>query len=69
MSPLGFLMNHRRRGLAGALRMGAEHGYFCVGCCYMYMFVMLAVAATSLPAIALLAVVVTLEKVVVKGAA
>jgi len=65
---VGFLMTHDERGVKGALKMGAEHGYYCVGCCYMYMFVMLGVAAMSIPSMAILAVVVTLEKVVVKGA-
>ena len=69
VSPMGFLMTHDERGYAGALKMGAEHGYYCVGCCYMYMFVMLAVAAMSILSMAVLAVVVTLEKVIVKGAA
>ena len=68
VSPLGFLMTHDGNGYGGALKMGAEHGYYCVGCCYMYMFVMLGVAAMSIPSMAILAVVVTLEKVVVKGA-
>jgi len=68
VSPVGFLMTHDERGVKGALKMGAEHGYYCVGCCYMYMFVMLGVAAMSIPSMAILAVVVTLEKVVVKGA-
>jgi len=68
VSPVGFLMTHDGNGLGGALKMGAEHGYYCVGCCYMYMFVMLGVAAMSIPSMAVLAVVVTLEKVVVKGA-
>jgi len=68
VSPLGFLMTHDGNSFGGALKMGAEHGYYCVGCCYMYMFVMLGVAAMSIPSMAILAVVVTLEKVVVKGA-
>jgi predicted metal-binding membrane protein len=68
VSPMGFLMTHDGNGYSGALKMGAEHGYYCVGCCYMYMFVMLAVAAMSIPSMVILTVVVTLEKVVVKGA-
>ena len=68
ISPLGFFMTHTRKGFAGALRMGADHGYYCVGCCYMYMAVMFVVAGMSLPAMALLAIMITLEKAVVKGA-
>ena len=68
VSPMGFLMTHDERGYTGALKMGAAHGYYCVGCCYMYMFVMLGVAAMSILSMAVLTVVVTLEKVIVKGA-
>ena len=32
-SPLSFVMQHWRPGMGGALRMGAEHGVYCVGCC------------------------------------
>lgn len=68
VSPLGFFLTHARKGFIGALRMGAEHGYFCVGCCYMYMIVMFVVAGMSLPVMALLSIMMTLEKAVVKGA-
>ena len=68
ISPVGFLMTHDGNGYSASLKMGAVHGYYCVGCCYMYMFVMLGVAAMSIPSMAILAVIVTLEKVVVKGA-
>lgn len=68
VSPLGFFLTHAKNGLGGAFRMGAEHGYYCVGCCYLYMIVMLSVAAMSIPSMALLAIVITLEKVIVKGA-
>lgn len=68
VSPLGFFLTHAKNGLGGAFRMGAEHEYYCVGCCYLYMIVMLSVAAMSIPSMALLAIVITLEKVIVKGA-
>lgn len=67
-SPLGFFLTHSKSGLVGAFRMGAEHGYFCVGCCYLYMVVMLVVAGMGIPSMALIAVLITLEKVVVRGA-
>lgn len=67
-SPLEFFLTHSRSGPVGAFRMGAEHGYFCVGCCYLYMIVMLAVAGMSIPSMALLAIAITLEKAVLGGA-
>ncbi len=68
VSPLGFFLTHSRGGFVGAVRMGAEHGYYCVGCCYLYMVVMFVVAGMSLPAMALLAIMITVEKALVKGA-
>jgi len=68
VSPLGFFLTHSRQGLGGAVRMGAEHGYYCVGCCCLYMLVMFVVAGMSLPAMALLAIMITLEKALLKGA-
>lgn len=67
ISPLGFFATHSSKGLTGAFRMGLSHGKFCVGCCWAYMLVMLAVGAMSIPIMAVFAGVVALEKVVVKG--
>ena len=48
--------------------MGAKHGYYCVGCCYMYMLVMVGVAAMSIPSMILLATLLTIEKAIARGA-
>jgi len=68
VSPIGFFAVHSRNGLSGAVRMGISHGTYCVGCCWAYMLVMLAVAAMSIPFMAILAGVIALEKVLVRGA-
>src|SRR5262249_34279020 len=39
-SPFGFLMGHWRDGLGGAFRMGFEHGFFCLGCCWALMLLL-----------------------------
>jgi predicted metal-binding membrane protein len=36
-SPMGFLVQSWRPGRRGALRMGLEHGSFCLGCCWFLM--------------------------------
>lgn len=36
-SPIAFITGHWRAGTSGALRMGYEHGAFCVGCCWALM--------------------------------
>ncbi len=40
-SPIGFLMTEWRDGRLGALRMGVNHGLFCVGCCWALMGLLL----------------------------
>jgi predicted metal-binding membrane protein len=67
ISPFGFFATRLRRGLAGSLSMGFSHGIYCVTCCWAYMLVMLAVAWMSLPFMAIVAGVITLEKVIVRG--
>ncbi len=68
ISPMAFFAVHARKGLLGSLRMGAVHGKYCVGCCWAYMLVMLAVAAMSLPIMIILAGLIAVEKVIAKGA-
>jgi predicted metal-binding membrane protein len=51
----------------GSVYMGLRHGFYCVGCCWAFMLVMLAVAGMSLPFMAILAGVITLEKVIARG--
>jgi predicted metal-binding membrane protein len=49
-SPLSFLVQHwrGRDGAAEALRLGARHGLFCLGCCWTLMLLMFALASASL---------------------
>jgi predicted metal-binding membrane protein len=49
--------------------MGLSHGKYCVGCCWAYMLVMAVVAVMSLPFMLILAAVIALEKVIIRGAA
>jgi predicted metal-binding membrane protein len=63
-SPLSFLTSRWQGGneSAQALRIGAEHGLFCVGCCWSLMLLMFIVGAGSLLWMLLLGVVMALEK-------
>jgi predicted metal-binding membrane protein len=47
-SPLHFLLARWRAGRIGALRMGAEHGAYCAGCCWALMLVLFAVGVMSI---------------------
>ena len=63
-TPLSFLIEHWRgkAELSQALRLGAAHGLFCVGCCWSLMLLMFVVGAGSLGAMLVLGVLMALEK-------
>ncbi len=61
-SPLDFVLNRWREGPAGALAMGATHGLYCLGCCWILMLLLFAVGVMNLAWVAGLAAVVLLEK-------
>jgi predicted metal-binding membrane protein len=66
-SPLGFLLTRWREGAPGALRMGLEHGSYCVGCCWALMGLLFVGGVMNLLWVAALAVFVLLEKAVARG--
>lgn len=63
-SPFSFLTSRWQGGNESvqALRIGVEHGLFCVGCCWSLMLLMFVVGTGSLAWMLLLGVVMTLEK-------
>ena len=61
-SPLGFLLGSWRDGLIGALKMGAQHGAWCVGCCWALMASLLALGVMSVAWMAFVAALIAAEK-------
>ena len=61
-SPLGFLLGAWRDGRTGALRMGLEHGAWCIGCCWALMASLFALGVMSLVWMAVVAGLITFEK-------
>jgi predicted metal-binding membrane protein len=61
-NPLLFLTTHWRAGKLGAFRMGAEHGLYCVGCCWTLMLVLFVAGVMNLLWVALIAAFVFIEK-------
>jgi predicted metal-binding membrane protein len=64
-SPLGFLMRHGgfRGDVAGCLLLGIRHGGYCVGCCWLLMALLFVGGVMNVLWIALLALLVLVEKV------
>ena len=66
-SPLHFVMHGWREGRLGALRMGVEHGAYCVGCCWGLMLILFALGVMSLLWMAVVAALIFVEKVLPVG--
>lgn len=63
-SPLDFVANHWRDGPGGALRMGVTHGLYCLGCCWVLMFLLFVGGVMNLLWVAALSAMVLIEKLV-----
>lgn len=62
-SPLGFVMTHDfGGGMPSALRAGAAHGIYCLGCCWALMAVLAVLGLMNLAWMALIAAVFFIEK-------
>jgi predicted metal-binding membrane protein len=66
-SPLAFVLERWHEGTAGALRMGAEHGAYCLGCCALLMALLFVGGVMNLLWAAAIAVWVLVEKLVPAG--
>jgi len=60
--PQGFLAERCHDGLGGALRLGLEHGGWCVGCCWALMAALFALGVMSIAWMALVAALIAAEK-------
>jgi predicted metal-binding membrane protein len=61
-SPLIFLLTAWRHGRLGALRMGIEHGGWCVGCCWALMAALFALGVMSVGWMVFVAALIAAEK-------
>jgi predicted metal-binding membrane protein len=60
--PLDFVLGHWREGELGALRMGAQHGAWCVGCCWALMAALFALGLMSITWMIIIAAAIAAEK-------
>ena len=63
-SPFAFLLDAWRPGRIGALRMGVEHGAWCVGCCWALMLALIALGVMSVGWMIFIAALIALEKLI-----
>jgi predicted metal-binding membrane protein len=62
-----FLVKHWHPGLGGALRLGMEHGAYCLGCCIALMAVLVVAGGMGLVWVVAIAAVVAAEKLLPHG--
>ena len=66
-SPLSFFMRRWQQGKAGALKMGMYHGLYCLGCCWPYFLLMVALGWMNVIWMGLFAAIIFAEKVWSRG--
>ena len=66
-TPPSFVLHHWRDGAVGALRMGVEHGAYCLGCCALLMTLLFVGGIMNLLWVAAIAVFVLIEKAMPAG--
>ena len=66
-SPARFLTEYWRPGRLGSFTLGVRHGAYCVGCCWMLMALLFVGGVMNLVWIAMLTLVVLLEKLLPSG--
>jgi predicted metal-binding membrane protein len=66
-SPLSFFMRRWKDGTFGAVRMGLWHGLYCLGCCWPYFLLMVALGWMNLLWMGLFAGIIFAEKMWSRG--
>lgn len=66
-SPLSFFMRRWKDGASGAARMGFFHGIYCLGCCWPYFLLMVALGWMNLLWMGLFAAIIFGEKIWKRG--
>ena len=66
-SPLTSLMRRWQKGRVGALKLGLYHGLYCLGCCWPYFLIMVALGWMNFFWMGLFAAIIFAEKIWTKG--
>jgi len=65
-SPLAFVTQHWKEGKRGALKMGIENGFYCLGCCWILMLLLFVTGIMNLLWVAIIALFVLAEKILMQ---
>ena len=61
-TPMGFILGSWRDGAGGAVRMGLEHGLYCLGCCWLLFVILFPLGMMNIAALAVIALLILAEK-------
>jgi predicted metal-binding membrane protein len=61
-TPMSFIMTRWKEGTGGAIRMGLEHGAYCLGCCWLLFVILFPLGMMNVAAMAMITVVIFAEK-------
>ena len=66
-TPTTFVLTSWRDGAAGAIRMGLEHGLYCLGCCWLLFAILFPLGLMNVAAMALITLLIFAEKSLAMG--
>jgi predicted metal-binding membrane protein len=66
-TPIGFILTSWRDGYWGAVRMGLEHGLFCLGCCWLLFLALFPLGIMNVAAMAVVTLLIFAEKTLPSG--
>jgi predicted metal-binding membrane protein len=61
-APMAFILSSWRTGYGGALRMGFEHGLYCLGCCWLFFVIVFPLGMTNVAVLAAIVLLIFAEK-------
>jgi predicted metal-binding membrane protein len=66
-TPMSFVATSWRDGTLGAVRMGIEHGAFCLGCCWLLFAILFPLGIMNIAVMAAVTALILFEKVLPQG--
>ena len=61
-TPITFVLSSWRDGYGGSLRMGMEHGVYCLGCCWLLFLILFPLGMMNVAVLALITLLIFAEK-------
>ena len=61
-TPLDFILTSWRDGYGGSFRMGLEHGFYCLGCCWLLFVILFPLGVMNVAAMAVITLLIYAEK-------